>query len=94
MALCLQVELSEDRVDAWRWQAERTAMQVNAEREAIVEKLEEAGAAMWRHNVCDSWLEGAHESIRDAVKTVNGQMMTNLGNAVQHGDCVLCGIAA
>ena len=63
-----------------------TAQQVNDKREAIIAQLEAAGQEMWCNGTCKAWLETAPDSVKEISKTVNGNMLRDLGNAVIHHD--------
>ena len=63
-----------------------TAQQGNDKREAIIAQLEAAGQEMWSNGTCRAWLETAPDSVKEISKTVNGNMLRDLGNAVIHHD--------
>ena len=78
--------MTADREAALKWQASMTAQQVNDKREAIIAQLEAAGQEMWCNGTCKAWLETAPDSVKEISKTVNGNMLRDLGNAVIHHD--------
>ena len=59
---------------------------MNAEREAIMCRLERLGENMWKQGTCDDWLLPLEEEVKGIVRDVNGKLLFELGCAVHHND--------
>ena len=78
--------LDPDVVEAIEWQAERTPTEVIQQREAMIQKLEEANAALWRSGKCVKWFERCDDITRGVSKGVNGYLLQELLSASHHFD--------
>ena len=74
------------QLKALEWQAARSAETVNAEREAIMLRLEKLGEKMWEQGTCEDWLMSLEKGVRGIVSEVNGKLLLELGCAVHHND--------
>jgi len=78
--------LTAKQLKALEWQAARSAETVNAEREAIMLRLEKLGEKMWEQGTCEDWLMSLEKGVRGIVSEVNGKLLLELGCAVHHND--------
>ena len=72
--------------EAIKWQAARTPTEVIQQREEMMQKLEEANAALWKSGKCANWFERCDNITRGVGKGVNGYLLQELLSASQHCD--------
>ena len=73
-------------VEAIEWQAERTPTDVIQQREEMIQKLEDANAALWKSGKCANWFERCDDITRGVSKGVNGYLLQELLSASHHCD--------
>ena len=73
-------------VEAIEWQAERTPTEVIQQREEMMQKLEEANAALWNSGKRANWFERCDDITRSVSKGVNGYLLQELLSASHHCD--------
>ena len=60
------------------WIAERSAEQVNSQRDEMLSRIEEAGEAMRASGMCDAWFGDADSTLKKVAGSVNGPLMKAL----------------
>ena len=78
--------IPQEVVEALQWQAARTPVEVNAERESIVARIEERGSALWESGCCADWYRGYDTIVAGVSRTSNGPLLRELAVAAEHGD--------
>ena len=78
--------LSDDRIAALKWQAERTAEEIINDRESVMRDIEAKGHEFWKNGAAQAWLDEAVPTVRKVVETVNGPLLQYLGAKALHSD--------
>ena len=50
---------------ALEWMQQRSARQVIAERERVINEIEKLGKRMWTSGICDEWLDTCSHGVRE-----------------------------
>ena len=78
--------LSDDRIAALRWQAERTVEEIINDRESVMRDIEAKGHEFWKNGAAQAWLDEAVPTVRKVVETVNGPLLQYLGAKALHSE--------
>ena len=59
------------------------ACQVNAHREAVINKIEQSASELRRQGACAAWFKGADAVVHAAAHDVNGPLMELLAKSIK-----------